>query len=114
MSLILQRETTEYVYIGVTGDKVSGVAEVAFLDAAQRPTESDWSEAIKVEDDTHPLWADAFASEVEGDWYIARLVGTFGAGGGLDLAPGPYQPWSRLTDDIERPVRIAPVTLEIA
>ena len=33
MSLVMQRETTEYVYIGIDGDLITGDAEVAFLDA---------------------------------------------------------------------------------
>lgn len=113
MSLVLQRETTEYIYIGVDGDTVDGDAELAFLDAEQRPDTADWTSAIKVEDDQHELWEDAQSSGVGGDWFIARLVGDFGAGG-LVLEPGDYQPWVRLTDETERPVRLAPVTLEIA
>ena len=113
MSITLQRETTEFVYIGVTGDTISGDAEVAFLDAAARPTTGDWSTAIKVEDDQHDLWEDAQASGVSGDWFVARLIGDYGTGG-LELAAGDYQPWVRLTDTTERPVRLAPVTLEIA
>lgn len=113
MSISLQRETTEFVYVGVTGDLITGDAEVAFLDAELRPTSSDWSTAIKVENDQHELWEDAQASGVGGDWFIARLIGDFGVGG-LVLEPGDYQPWVRLEDETERPVRLAPVTLEIA
>ena len=113
MSLVMQRETTEYVYIGVEGDTVSGDVEVAFLDAEQRPDTGDWSAAEKVDSDSHDLWDDAQSSGVAGDWYAARLIGDFGTGG-LELTPGDYQVWLRLTDDTERPVRIAPVTVEIA
>lgn len=110
---VLQRESTEYIYIGVSGDEPSEGAELAFMPAAQRPESADWHEALTV-DDQHSLWADAQSTGLAGDWFAAVLVGTFGDPGGLDLAPGDYQVWLRLTDTTERPVRIAPVALEIA
>ena len=113
MSVTLQRESTEYVYVGVTGDVPSGDVEVAFLDAASRPTSGDWETAIKVDDGQHGLWADAESSAASGDWYAAILVGDFGTEG-VVLAAGDYQVWVRFTDSDERPVRIAPTTLVIA
>lgn len=112
MTLVLQRETTEYVYIGITGSTVSGEVEVAFTTPDMRPAGGDWYSAEKIEDDTHALWDDAQGSGVEGDWYIARLVGEY-QNNEVVLDPEDYQVWVRLTDDAERPVRIAPVVLEI-
>jgi hypothetical protein len=112
MATILQRESTEYLYAGVDGDVPSVGAEVAFLAAGVRPT-TEWEAAILVPDDSHPLWADAVASGLLGDYYVAILVGSFG-GTGVVLAVGDYQQWLRLTDTTERPVRIAPVAVEIA
>lgn len=113
MATVLERESTEYLYIGVTGDPPSVGADVAYLAAGQRPTVDDWHEAVVVSDSGHALWADAVASGVTGDYYVARLVGPFG-GNDLTLEPGDYQPWVRLTDTTEQPVRIAPEVLEIA
>lgn len=108
----IDRDSTEYSYVGISGDVPSVGAEVAFLPAAVRPTEPDWSAAILVPDDTHPLWADAVASGVTGDYFVARLVGPFG-GTGVVLAAGGFQLWLRLTDSVERPIRIAPVAVEV-
>jgi hypothetical protein len=112
MAVTLQRESTEYVYFGFTGDVPATGAEVAFLAAGTRPT-TEWKTAIVVNNSGHALWNDAQASGVTGDYFIARLVGSFGAND-LVLSPGDYQPWVRLTDTTERPVRIAPVTVTIA
>ncbi len=113
MSITLQRETTEYVYVGIQGSTVTGDVEMAFLEAGLRPDTVDWHSSVKVEDDQSPLWEDAQTSGIDGDWFVACLVGEFGTGGKV-LTPGDYQPWVRLTDDVERPVRITPVTVEIA
>ncbi|MFI7042663.1 hypothetical protein ACIBI0_38800 [Microbispora rosea] len=112
MAVSLERESTEYLYLGLTGTPPSVSAEVAFLAPGVRPTDPDWSSALVVEDQSDPLWADAVASGVAGDYYVARLVGSYGDN---DVAPevGDYQVWLRLTDTTERPVRIAPVALEV-
>lgn len=109
MATEIQRESTEYVYVGVTGSAPSVGAETAFLAAGIRPTV--WDAAIVV-DSEHALWADAQASGATGDYYVARLVGTFG-GSGAQLDPDDYQQWVRLTDTVERPVLIAPVAVTI-
>lgn len=111
MSTTLERESTEYLYIGVTGDPPSVGADVAYLVSGVRPTVDDWHEAVVVGDSGHALWADAVASKAAGDYYVARLVGPYN--NDLILPPGDYQPWLRLTDAVEQPVRIAPVSLEI-
>jgi hypothetical protein len=111
MSLILQRETTEYIYTGVSGDVPSSGGEIALLGAGQRPSEPDWNTAVIV-DEVHQLWADAQRSQVPGDYYVAILVGSFG-GNLVDPGVGDYAIWVRLTDQVERPVRISPVSLEI-
>lgn len=108
----IDRDSTEYLYFGWTGDPPSVGAEVAFLDAGVRPTEPDWKEGIVV-DDVHALWADAVASGVAGDYYVAILVGSFGGNEVVLTGPDSYQPWNRLTDVTERPVRIAPITVEV-
>jgi hypothetical protein len=113
MSLVLQRETTEYIYFGVEGPIVTGAVELAFLAAGVRPEVADWETAIKINNDGHDLWTDASTAGLEGDWFIGILIRDFGTEG-LVLAAGDYQPWIRLTDAVERPVRLAPVTLEIA
>lgn len=112
MALSIERETTEYLFFGVTGDVPSVGAEVAFLDSGVRPTEQDWETGILVVDSGSPLWADAVASGATGDYFVAILVGSFG-GNEVILTPGDYQPWLRLTDTVERPVRIAPIALEV-
>jgi hypothetical protein len=109
MALTIQRETTEFSYMGVSGDPPSVGAEVAFLDAGVRPTD-EWEDGTLVLNDSDPLWADAVASGATGDYFVARLIGSFG-GNELVLGPGTYQPWLRLTDTVERPVRIGPETL---
>jgi hypothetical protein len=108
----IQRETTEYLYLGITGSVPATSAEVAFLAAAVRPEEADWETATIVDTDVHALWGDAVASGVTGDFYLARLVGSFNAND-VVLTAGDYQVWLRLTDTAERPVRIAPVALEV-
>lgn len=109
---IIQVESTEYVYVGVTGTVPTSGAELAFLSAGSRPQEENWNAATVVDDDQDTLWLDAQAAGIEGDYYIALLIGSFG-GTGVELAPGDYQVWVRLTDTVERPVRIAPVALEV-
>lgn len=113
MAVTLQRESTEYLYVGVTGGVPTGVVQMAFLAAGVRPTEPDWESAILVDDAGDPLWADATASGVAGDYYIARLVGAYDSND-VVLSAGDYQVWVRITDTTEQPVRIAPIALEIA
>lgn len=110
MSVMIQRESTEYLYVGITGSPPSTDQELAFLEAPSRPTEQDWNAAILV-DDQHPLW-NAANAVATGDYFVAILIGAFGETG-VELLPGDYQIWVRLTDTDERPVRIAPVTLEV-
>lgn len=112
MTVVMQRESTEYIYTGITGDEPSVGAECAFMEAASRPLEADWNTAIVVNDQS-ALWTDATSSGVTGDYYVAILIGSFG-GTGVELTAGDYQVWIRLTDSIEQPVRIAPEALEIA
>lgn len=108
----IDRDSTEYLYFGVTGTPPSVSAEVAFMVAPARPTAPDWEAAIIVPNDAHALWDDALASGVSGNYFIAILVGSFG-GGTVVLTPDDYQPWVRLTDTTEQPVRIAPVSVEV-
>ena len=111
--ITLQNESTEYVFVGVTGDPPGVDQEIAFLEQPNRPGSEDWEEAVLVDDSQHALWGDAQASGATGDYFLARLVGSFGDND-VSLSPGLYQVWIRLTDTVERPVRIAPVALEIA
>lgn len=108
----MQRESTEYIYIGITGDQPADDQEVAFLSAGVRPSSSDWVSAVLVGDDTSPLWDDASSAGITGDYFIARLVGAFGTND-VVLNPGDYTVWIRLTDAVEQPVRIAPIALTI-
>lgn len=110
MAVIIQRESTEYLYVGITGDLPAVDQELAFLAAAERPEEVDWVEAELVNDNQHSLWADAQAA-ADGDYFVALLIGSFGSG--HPLTPGDYTVWVRLTDTIEQPVRIVPEALEV-
>jgi hypothetical protein len=114
MTVTIERETTEYLYTGITGSPPSSGAEVAFLTAGSRPATGggDWVAATVVPDSGHALWADATASGVTGDYYVAILVGTYG-GNTVDPGMGSWQQWIRLTDVTERPVRIAPEAIVI-
>jgi hypothetical protein len=108
----IQLESTEYVYLGIEGT-VPTSAQLAFLAAGSRPTEPDWITATIIDAPTDSLWDDAVASGAQGDYFVARLIGSFG-GTGTVLSIGDYQVWVRLTGGTERPVRIAPASLEIA
>jgi len=108
----IDRDSTEYLFIGVTGEVPSVGAEVAFKTAAARPESGDWETALLVEDSGDALWADAQASGVTGDYFVARLVGPFNSND-VVLTAGDYQVWLRLTDTTERPVRIAPAAVEV-
>jgi hypothetical protein len=110
--LQIDRDSTEYLYFGVTGDVPSVSAEVAFMVPPARPTGGDWEPATLVPDNLHSLWNDAVASGVSGNYFVAILVGAFG-GGTVVLTVESYQAWLRLTDTVEQPVRIAPVTVEV-
>jgi hypothetical protein len=112
MTLVIQRETTEYLYFGVTGDIPSVSAEVAFLAAGVRPT-TEWEPAVIINNSGHPLWDDAVASGVTGDYFVAILVGSFGGNTVILTGPALYQPWLQLTDVTERPVRISPETVDV-
>jgi hypothetical protein len=109
----IDRSSTEYLYIGVTGDVPSVSAEVAFVIPPARPAGGDWDTAIIVGSNAHALWDDAQASGVTGDYYVAILVGSFGGGTVVLTGPADYQAWLRLTDTTEQPVRIAPATVEV-
>jgi|SRR5690606_9868688 len=111
MTVAIDRDSTEFLYVGVSGTVPEVSAEVAFVEAGQRPEPEDWNPATIVHDQ-HELWADARASGASGDYYIAVLVGSYGDTG-IALAEGDYQMWLRLTDTTERPVRIAPEAVEI-
>jgi hypothetical protein len=112
MTLVIQRETTEYLFFGVTGDPPQTSAEVAFLDAGVRPT-TEWETAIIVDTSGHALWDDAQASGVTGDYFVAILVGSFGGNTVVLTGPALYQPWLQLTDVVERPVRISPEMVDV-
>src|SRR5690625_761112 len=113
MATLMQAESTEFVFIGVNGSVPSVGAEVAFLTQGARPQAGDWETAAVVTSEADPLWSDAVASGVKGDYYVAILVGPFGDTG-VTVEPDDYQVWLRLTDTIEQPVRIAPTALEAA
>lgn len=108
--MAIQRESTEYLFVGISGDAPSVDQELAFLEAGMRPTEMDWETAILVESG-HPLFDDASAL-ASGDYFLAILIGDYDTNP-FSLSPGDYQIWVRLTDDPEQPVRIAPATLEV-
>jgi len=108
----IDRDSTEYLYIGVTGTVPSVGAKVAFKAPPTRPTTPDWKTAILVNNSSHALWNDAVASGVGGNYYVAILVGAFG-GGTVVLTQGDYQAWLQLTDVTEQPVRIAPAAVEV-
>jgi hypothetical protein len=108
----IDRDSTEYLYIGVSGQVPSVGAEIAFVQPPARPTAPDWNDAVVVPNSSDPLWADAVASGVTGNYYVAILVGAFGTGG-VELVPNDYQAWLRLTDTIEQPVRVAPAAVEV-
>lgn len=112
MAAEIDRDSTEYVFFGVTGTPPSVGAEAAFKAAGVRPESGDWSDAVVIEDNLHVLWDNAVASGVTGDYFVAILVGAFG-GNTLTLTAGDYQPWLRLTDTTEQPVKIAPVVLTV-
>lgn len=98
--------STDYLYFGVTGGVPSGDAQVAFIatSVGTPPAELDWKTAIKVESD-HALYADASTrSGLEGDWFVAILLGAFGTGG-VELTANTYDVYVRLTDVTEQPVR---------
>lgn len=112
MSLVIHEETTEYLYVGVTGQPPTQGAEVAFMAPGVRPETSDWKTAIVIDNEQHDLWEDASTSGLFGDYYVGRLVGSFGSND-VVLPIGDYQPWLRLTGEDERPVRISPIALEV-
>jgi hypothetical protein len=112
MTLVMQRESTEYIYLGVAGNVPSVGAECAFLIAGVRPTSGDWKTAIVVQNGD-PLWASALSTGIVGAYYVAIKIGAF-SGGTVILTQGDYQIWVRLTDSAEQPVRIAAEALEIA
>lgn len=105
MALEMEIESTEYVYLGVTGSLPATGAEVAFMTGSARPTGGDWEAAELIPHNSDPLWADAVAAVGAGSsYYVGILVGAFGVGG-VELAGGTYRVWLRLTDTIEQPVR---------
>ena len=110
MSAVIQSESTEYLYIGVTGSVPSGAVEVAFLAPTIQPTASDWKTGIKVTS-AHALWS-SVPDGLDGDYFVAILVGSFG-GGTVTLSVGVYAVWVRLTDTAEQVVRLLPNKLEI-
>jgi hypothetical protein len=112
MTLVMQRESTEFIFLGVAGDIPSVGAECAFLIAGVRPTSGDWKTAIVVVNGD-PLYDHAVSSGATGAYFVAIKIGSF-SGGTVTLSPGDYQVWVRLTDVSEQPVRIAAEVLEIA
>ena len=112
MAVEMERESTEYLYVGITGDVPDTGVEMAFLTAGARPTAPDWEGAVLIDTDAHDLWADALASGVVGTYFAAVLVGAYG-GTGVELTAGDYQVWVRVTDTTEQPVKISPVVLTV-
>lgn len=112
MPIEMERESTEYLYLGITGSLPATGVEMAFLTAGARPTSPDWNAAVLVDTDAHDLWAEALASGVTGTYFAAVLVGAYGASG-VELVAGDYQVWVRVTDTTEQPVKIAPVVLTV-
>lgn len=115
MSITMEAQSTEYIYTGVTGTPPT-TAEVAFVAAGVAPASGDWHAATLITAQNDPLWDDAQASGVKGDYYLAILIGSFTGTSGvtpLTLAAGDWQEWLRLTGATERPVRVAPVTVTI-
>jgi len=113
MAITLQREATEYIYAGVTGEVPSVSAEIALLDANVRPESGDWDTAIVVDGPAHDLWPDASSAGLAGDYFVALLVGPYDSNT-VNPGPGDYQVWLRITDDPEQPVRILPEVLTVA
>ena len=109
----IDRDSTEYLYIGVTGTVPSAGAKVAFMTPPTRPTAPSWKTATIVSSAAHALWDDALASGVSGDYYVAILVGAFGGGTVVLTGPADYQAWLQLTDTTEQPVRVCPATVEV-
>lgn len=87
--LSMSRLSREYVFIDIetTDDLSTATAEVAFMTATTIPTVSDW----------HP-------ADLVGTWSIRILVGP-GAVDAVELTPGDYQIWIKITDFPEAPVR---------
>lgn len=112
MALTIQAQSTEYIYIGVTGSVPATGADVACVAAGVDPVSGDWKTGTVV-NNAHALWDDAVASGATGDFYVALLIGAFG-GNTVTYSEGDYTVWLRLTDTTEQPVRIAPVTLTVA
>jgi hypothetical protein len=112
MAVAMERESTEYIYVGITGNVPATGVEMAFLTAGVRPTSPDWETAVLIGSDVHALWNEAVASGVTGDYFAACLIGAFG-GGTVTLSAGDYQVWLRITDTTEQPVKIAPVVLTV-
>lgn len=110
MSAVIQSESTEYLYIGVTGSVPSGAVEVAFLAPTVQPSVSDWKTGIKVTS-AHALWP-SVPDGLDGDYFVAILVGSFG-GGTVILSVGVYAVWVRLTDSTEQAVKLVPGKLEV-
>jgi hypothetical protein len=105
VALEIEIESTEYVYLGVTGTVPATGADIAFMTGSTRPGALDWNPAELIPNSGDPLWDDAVAAVGAGsDYYVAVLVGAFGTGG-VELAAGTYMVWLRLTDTIEQPVR---------
>lgn len=113
MPITIQRESTEYVFLGLTGGVPATGVEMAFLAAGVRPTSPDWKTSVLIDTDVHALWTEAIAAGVTGDYYAARLIGAFG-GNTVTLTAGDYQVWVRVTDTTEQPVKLAPVVLTVA
>lgn len=113
MPITIQRESTEYVFLGLTGAVPATGVEMAFLAAGARPTGGDWETAVLIDDSGHALWTEAQDAGVTGAYFAARLIGSFG-GNTVTLTAGDYQVWVRVTDTTEQPVKIAPVVLTVA
>ena len=94
MAAVMHRLSREYVFWPVitTDDISNAAAEVAILEAGVMPQEVDWVPADIVES--------------LGTFSIRALVSGPGQGGDIELPVGDYQSWIRITDLVERPVRM--------
>ena len=92
MPVVLPRETNEYLSTTVTAadDPTGDDVAFAFLPSGTRPSSGDWRAGE---------WAPGAPP------YVARIrVGGTGSGATVELAPGSYKAWLRITDSPEVPV----------
>lgn len=86
----LDRESLEYRWweVETSNDLSTSTARVALMEAAIRPTVTDYVDAVLVQEG--------------GVWWVRLLIGP---GGDVTLAPGDWQEWVRIIDNPEQPLR---------